>query len=180
MIELNDFPDEPRVRVLICKDCMTAEELPNFEGRPENDFALKAALEPHRTPDGEPHRGRLYAGILQKLWRNPERRKAFVKQIWDGEGGQTTGMDPWVYNTVETLKEDAMACWKGRNSPIRCGDFHSDEKRLAPPTAEERKDAALGRYNPKKKGAGQVRFLCDYCVCRSQVEHEINAKNPNL
>lgn len=162
---------QPVVRVLICKDCRSSEELPNFEGRPENDFALKAAIEPHRFPDGTPHLGRLYGGILLVVWRKEEDRKELLKRIWEDEGH--TGMDPWVYPTIETLKEDAAKCWKQRNSPIRCGDFHSEKKMLAPPTSAERKDAELGRYKGKPSTA---RYLCDYCVCRMQVEREINEK----
>lgn len=168
----------PRVRVLICKDCGTTEELPDFAGRSENDFALKAAVEPHRTPDGEPHKGRLFTGILQRLWRNEEDRKELVKRIWNTEGA--TGMDSWVYNTAATLKEDAGQCWKKHGQPIRCSDFHSDSKRLSPPSQEERKDAGMKKLKVKEMAASQVRYLCDYCVCRMQVENEINSKNPNL
>jgi hypothetical protein len=159
------------MRILICHDCRSTEELPHFEGDSRNDYTLEYATQKHRFPNGEQHKGKLFRDIKVKHWESEDIRKDLLKRIWATQG--FTGLEPWVYSSVNTLKEDAMDCWSKRGRPQRCGDFHSEKKKLVPPSQNERGDAGLGKY---KASPGQTRYLCDYCVCRMQVENEINEK----
>src|ERR1044071_2138729 len=162
---------EELMRVLICRDCQTTEELPHFDGDPRDDSTLEYAVQKHRYPNGEAHFGKLFRDIKASHWGREDIRKDLLKRIWETQG--YTGLEPWVYSSVNTLKEDAAKCWQERQRPKRCADFHSDKKRLTPPTQEARRDADLGKY---KASPGPSRYLCDYCVCRMQVEYEINEK----
>ncbi|WP_159402754.1 hypothetical protein [Streptomyces sp. RTd22] len=42
------------IRLLLCKDCGSMEELPDYEGDPRQDFLLDTLVKRHRNPDGTP------------------------------------------------------------------------------------------------------------------------------
>lgn len=168
--------DEEWVRLLACRHCHSIDEVLDFQGDPGADVILEYATRKHNYPDGTMHpMARLYR-MPVKVW---ERNKEEVaKNIWKDNG--YTGLEPETYANINTFKQDAYKCWTDRLKPKRCADFHNESKRLTPPTQQLRRDAGLGKYRPEKLAAGQVRYLCDYCVCRMQVEHEINLKNPSM
>lgn len=170
--------DEEWVRLLVCTTCHSVDEVVDFQGDPGADLTLEMATRKHTFANGESHEfGKLYR-MQVRLWSREDIKQDILKRVWANSG--YTGMEPWVYSSVNTLKGDAYQCWKSKLKPKRCADFHSDSKRLTPPTQEERGDVGAPQYRTKKLAAGSVRYLCDYCVCRMQVEHEINSKNPNL
>lgn len=170
--------DEEWVRLVICLTCHSVDEAVDFQGDPGADLPLEMVTRKHMFPNGDSHEFAKLHRMLARQWNKEEIRQDVLKRLWAQQG--YTGMEPWVYANVNTLKSDAYKCWTSRLKPKRCADFHDESKRLTPPTRDERKDAGLGKYRTKKLAAGQVRFLCDYCVCRMQVENEINLKNPSL
>ncbi|MET7525652.1 hypothetical protein ACFYSJ_26175 [Streptomyces sp. NPDC005248] len=164
-----------QVRLLLCKDCHSTEVLPHFEGDPRQDTVLEYAVAKHQYPNGERHFGRLYPveGVEEDRWHSDSSaRDEILKRVWQEEGA--TGMEPWVCQAVDTLKDDAMQCWRSRNRPETCSDYHSDKNLLTPPTAGDRKSEGLPKWN-KSNPSGQ-RYLCDYCPIRSVNEQRMRAK----
>lgn len=159
----------PTLRLLVCRDCQSTDVLADFDGDPSHDSALEYVISKHEYPNGERHFGRLYRGIDEAQWNRPETQREILKQIWQQEGH--TGMDPWVYQAMDTLKADAMQCWRTRLRPKTCSDFHSDKKVLLPPTAADRKSEGLPKWSTKNAHA--QRYLCDYCPIRSVAEQKV-------
>jgi hypothetical protein len=162
----------PNIRILICKDCQSTETLPDFQGRPDDDVELEYALQKHEYPDRSRHlKGKLFI-VDEGVWSHPEAKEKILQKMWQDMGH--TGLEPWVYQAVDTLRADAMKCWRGRGRPERCADFHSDKKILTPPTQSERREAGMKKYD--KSNPAAQRFLCDYCPMRSVAEQEMRAK----
>lgn len=160
-----------KIRVLICRDCRSNEVLPDYEGDPARDEALIYATEKHQYPTGEKHYGDLYGGVTEEQWKNDETRDEILRRIWQNEGH--TGFDPWVYDTMETLKADAMLCWEKRLRPTTCADYRSESKRLVPPTADARRASGMGKY---KASAQHTQYLCNYCPINSVVEQKVRKR----
>lgn len=156
------------VRVLICRDCQSTEVLPDYDGDPAQDEALIYTAGKHQYPNGEMHFGRLYGNIAEEKWQNRETHDEILRRIWQQEGH--TGFDPWVYDTLETLKADAMQCWEKRLRPATCSDYRSESKRLVPPTADARKAEGMGKY---KASPQHTQYLCNYCPINSVVEQRV-------
>ncbi|MFE6745903.1 hypothetical protein ACFVGM_08640 [Kitasatospora purpeofusca] len=157
------------IRLLVCRDCRSAETIPDYHGDPKDDSTLEYAAAKHAYPNGERHFGRLYGGISEAQWGNSETQREILKRVWQEEGH--TGMDPWVYQAMDTLRADAMQCWRERRRPETCADFHSDTKILVPPTAAERRSEGLPKWS--KRNPHQQRYLCDYCPIRSVAEQKV-------
>lgn len=160
------------IRILICKDCQSTETLPDFQGRPADDVELEYACSKHAYPDGTRHLGGRLFTVDETVWNNREARDEILKQMWQKMGH--TGLEPWVYQAVDTLRADAMQCWRDRLRPTRCADFHSDKKILTPPTRAERKSEGMPKWDKNNRAA--QRYLCDYCPMRSVAEQEVRAK----
>ncbi|WP_167503124.1 hypothetical protein [Streptomyces malaysiensis] len=164
-----------RIRLLLCKDCRSAEVLPDYQGDPHGDTVLEYATAKHAYSNGERHLGRLYPvdGVDEDRWHSsPDIRDGILKRVWQEEGA--TGMEPWVYQAVNTLKADAMQCWRSRHRPETCSDFHSEKKRLVPPTAADRKSEGMPKWDTHNSSA--QRYLCDYCPIRSVNEQKMRHK----
>ncbi len=152
----------PVIRLLFCFNCTSIEELPNFEGRPENDTLLTITLEKHHSA-GVPHTGHLFTVPL-RLWTSEASRNEIIKQIKVGSGG-ISELDPDFYETKSQFGEDAMACFAAHQRPKgQCPDYKSDKKVLQPKTNEARKE--LGMPLLKDVG-GPKMFLCDFCPVKS-------------
>lgn len=151
----------PKIRLLFCLNCKTIEELPDFEGRPEDDVLLEITVERHQS-SGIPHAGHLMKVPLV-VWEIPKVREEIVKQIrQQGSSGLDVIM-PGFYDTKNNFFEDAMACYAAHMRPKgQCADFRTEKKRLVPKTHAERKEAGLaapGTTGPKV-------YLCDFCPVR--------------
>jgi hypothetical protein len=149
---------EPQIRLLVCKTCKTAEELPDWEGRPEDDVLLQISVERHQKP--EPHLGQLYKFPV-KYWARKEVKESIMNQI---RQGGSSGLDVFGTNFYETksqFAEDAMTCWGLHNRTLDCDDYKHDRKVLKPGTDQERKDAGLGAPTAAKV------YLCDFCPVKS-------------
>lgn len=162
---------EENVRLLVCLTCRSIDEVAFYDGPPGADRILEAATSRHRFLNDEIHELAPIFVVTVAAWK--KNKKEISKSIWERTG---EGLGAEHYNDIENFKKDAYQCWQSLQRPLRCADFHSDKKLLTPNTQEERKDAGLGKY--KVSSPSKARYLCDFCICRSQVEREIGeAKN---
>lgn len=149
---------EPQIRLLVCRTCKSAEELPDWEGPAEYDVLLQVSIERHQKP--EPHVGLLFKFPL-KYWTRTDVRESIMNQIREG----SKGLDVFgtnFYETKSVFQEDAMSCYALHNRPVgQCPDYKSDRKVLKPGTAKERKEAGLDTSMAPKI------YLCDFCPVKS-------------
>ena len=152
--------NEPMFRLLFCLVCQTLEELPPFDGAPEQDHLLAIACETHVFPSGEPHKGKLFVLPL-RAWAKPESRKEIIRQIKGGGSAGLAEIDDTFYDSRSTFMEGAMDCYKSHNKPKEgCSDWRIKEKLLVPNTVKERKAEGMARYQDE---AGPKTYLCDFC-----------------
>lgn len=144
------------LRLLICRDCRSIEELPDFDGPPEYDVLLEHLTEAHVYPNGEKHFGNL-AVVAIAQWRNPDMQQEIVRQI----GSRTTGMDSEFYATKNTYEEDALKCYRQHGRPEgSCIDFKDERKRIGNP----HKELARNWHDHPFKV-----YLCQFCPVASWV-----------
>lgn len=160
--ELTD--NGPQLRIFYCWNCRVFDELPDFQGRPEDDTLLAILVERHQSA-GVPHHCTPFK-IGVKLWSNPRIQQAIIKQIREQTNGGLDMLDPTYYSTRSMFYEDAMKCYAEHNRPKdSCGDWKSDKKRLLPNTAAERREAGLA----SPAAGGTKVYLCDFCPMKSVV-----------
>lgn len=151
-----DQEQEPYLRLLVCRTCKTIDELPPFDGRPEDDVLLEITVQRH----GQDHVGLLY-NVSELHWRSDTLREEIKKQI---VAGGSPGLDVFgtgYYSTRMQFHDDAMKCWSEHLKPKgQCPDYGSERKRLLPDTAAERKDAGLAK--PSRSPGTRV-YLCQFC-----------------
>jgi len=152
--------DEPMIRVLVCRNCKTIEEMPDYDGDPEYDTLLNILVAKHQKPTE--HIG-LLLKFPVKYWAVPKIQEAIVAQI---KGG-SSGLDAFqtnFYSTKNQFAEDAMECFRDHLRPKgQCADYKSDKKLLKPDTDAERKEAGLA----KSGKTGPKVYLCDFCPVKS-------------
>lgn len=156
----------PLLRLLRCMVCETWEELPDYEGRSDQDYLLEIALQKHVFPSGEPHVGKLFK-VPVSSWAKPEQRKGILDQLGAGSRG-LDDLDPEksFYDTKMTFAADAMDCWKSRLKPNECNDYESEKKRLLPDTAKERKELNLPK--PEHLDGPKI-YTCHFCPVHTNV-----------
>ena len=170
-IEVRD--EGPKIRLLYCYQCKTIEELPDFEGHPDDDVFLELAIEKHESA-GIRHSGFL-SKIGVKLWSQEKFRKEIIKNLRDRVGGGLADIDPDYYTTKATFFEDAMKCYSAHLRPKEgCPDWRSESKKLVPKTHAERKE--LGLPDPGKENSTNV-FLCDFCPVKTHVVTQMRKKS---
>jgi hypothetical protein len=151
---------EPMLRLLVCRNCKTIEELPDYDGDPEMDTLLQVLISKHQKPDA-------HIGVVIKcpvrFWIVPKIQENIIKQI---KGG-SEGLDAFqtnFYATKNQFAEDAMTCFSDHLRPVgQCPDYKSDKKLLKPDTDAERKEAGLEKAGKK----GPKIYLCDFCPVKS-------------
>lgn len=154
-----DERKEPQMRLLLCRHCKSLEELPDHEGRPEDDVLLQIAVERHQNP-GCQNAGQLFKFPV-KYWMIDRARNQILEQI---KAGGSSGLDvvaQGYYATRSQFGEDAMQCWALHNRTTDCGEYKADRKLLKPNTVAERKDAGLGM------DTAPTIYLCDFCPVKS-------------
>lgn len=154
----------PKIRLLYCYNCKSIEELPDFEGRPEDDHLLEILVEKHQSA-GIPHTGFL-SKIGVKIWSQEKYRKEIIKNLRDRVGGGLADIDPDYYTTKATFYEDAMKCYNLHLRPAEdCSDWRAKNKRLIPKGTDEiRKE--IGLESAAKSASTNV-FLCDFCPVKT-------------
>jgi hypothetical protein len=159
----------PDMRVLWCLVCDTLEELPLFDGDPEQDGHLAYLLQNHQFPSGEPHKGHLFR-VPQLQWENTEIRRRIIEQFKGGGSKGIAEFDETFYDVKDTFKEDAMTCFNKHLRPKgACPDYKSEKMMLLPNTKAERKDAGLP---DPKRAPGPKQYLCSFCPVDSFYAHK--------
>ena len=153
------------VRLLVCLDCKTLEEVPDYQGPPEGDVLLEMVASRHEGPrpvegskvtDRLPHdHGQRHIGNMMvidpKDWADETKRKEILRQA----GKEVTGLDQDFYDTRNTFIEDAGKCFNAHQRPKDfCIDWHNESKRLS---------------DPMKNPQAPKVYLCDFCVVSSRV-----------
>jgi len=172
-----EIKDEgPKIRLLYCYNCKTIEELPDFEGNPDDDVLLQVLVDKHESA-GIKHAGFL-SKIGVKLYSRPEVKKQVIKNLRDKVGGGLADIDPDYYTTKATFGEDAMKCFNLHLRPVEgCYDYKTEKKRLVPKGTDElRKD--LGLDTAAKSQSTKV-YLCDFCPAKTFVVEQ-NRKKAGL
>lgn len=149
-----------KLRLLICHTCRSIQEIPDFQGRPEDDVLLEHLLVAHRFPDGNEHFGKL-AEVLRADWEDSVRKAAIIEQIKAAVGG-TTGMPSEWYATKDTYAEDALKCYAKHGRPKEgCIDYCDSSKRI---------------QNPSRAGweGGPRVWLCNFCPVESYIQMREN------
>lgn len=163
LIGKREMHDGPVLRLMLCLECNTIDELPPHDGPPETDVLLELAAEKHEYPSGERHKGKLFILPVQ-TWADQSQRKAILDQLKVGGSRGLDELDPegQYYETKMQFHEDAMKCYEYhlRPSDPGCADYESEEKRLLPKSHKERKE--LGLPDPANSGAPKV-YLCHFC-----------------
>jgi hypothetical protein len=162
-------PNEPHMRLLVCKKCKNIDEVPQYEG-PEGgensadyDFTMRFFVDQHI--DKGCKRDDFITYILPtKYWIVPKVKESIIKQI--NEGAQ--GLDVFgtnFYATKDNFTSDAMTCWTREHKSTKdCNDYKSEIKVLSAGTEAERKSGGFGAYKGKKV------YLCDFCPVKSIVQ----------
>lgn len=164
------------MRLLICSDCKTIEQIPDYEG------PLELALVP--GPDGNlierevppqgadvhldhiaaPHSRGEHTGNLVHIpdeqWDIKKVREDIVRQIQEALAGGTTGLDPAAYALKDTFTEDALKCFAAHNRPKDgCIDWHDRSKRIGNPLLDWSDKKMLKQVGAKPK----KQYICDFC-----------------
>lgn len=155
-----------KIRLLICKTCGSAEELPYYEGPVTYDTWLERAVNNHPNHVA----GGLFNIDVKQFWNTPERRKITLEQLYKQLEipGTGPGLGDKFYELKSTFLDDAMSCWKGFNrttDPGHC-DYFKENKRILPDTKADRKDLGL---DPKDRPNA---FLCQFCPVHSLVQQK--------
>lgn len=150
----------PQLRLLVCRDEKTIDELPNYEGNPRDDVLLSDLLmKNHIYESGTTHEVALIK-VPAKLWRDPKIQKRIVEQLSAGaskgleemEGGED------YYGTRNTYQEDALRCFNRHQRPKQgCIDYQNPDKRIGNPTSEGWK-------------SGPRVYACNFCPVQAWVD----------
>lgn len=159
------------MRLLFCTRCKTLEELPDFTPlhKEHVDPLLEELVMRHNVRDPMAHGGEetLPLSVMvvdEKTWA--ENKDEIIKGI-KAKHPKTADDADFVLDSVNTFKEDAMACYNRHRRPEQCVDYRDSSKRIGRPTEEGRR-AMKGL--PKQNDP----FLCDFCPCQTRVQTEIN------
>jgi hypothetical protein len=166
---------DEQVRLLLCLNCKTVEDLPDYTGHPDGDTLLQHLIDVNHTDrnSGTTHVGNLVR-IPKKAWDVDSERKQILAKINEGANGGETGLGSSFYGLKETYKDDAMSCWKQHNRNPACGDYMSEKKVLG--VSQDVKDAwsAAGQKRPKNFGAKE--YLCRFCPVHSMAIQALREK----
>lgn len=150
----------PVVRLLVCKDEKSIEELPDFKGAPKDDVLLEDTVSRHMY-EGVTHEVALIK-VPVKWWNDKNIQPKLIKQISDGgskglaeiEGGED------YYGTRDTYREDALKCFQRHHRPdAGCLDYQNPDKRIGNPTSEGWK-------------TGPRVYACSFCPVQAWVDRK--------
>lgn len=168
------------MRLLVCRECKTVDELPDYEGPVEGDTVLSFFVDEHNL---RRHHGDYAANlvsvtdpVLLDAWKNPLQRLEILQQIEWKMGvklhDEDLGFGGEYYATRSTYMEDAAKCFAAHRRPVDgCIDWKSDSKLLQHPTPEGQ---AWSREHYKLNS--KMPHLCDFCVVKTGVQTQVFAK----
>lgn len=149
------------MRLLMCLECRSLEELPDYSGPSEGDVLLEELAGRHEFAPGYPHHGNLIA-IKDEDWANEKWRKDVIKQLWSDAGH--TGLEPEFYETKNTFQDEAMKCFSAHMRPQNgCIDWKDKAKRLGNSMLDDDDRAVAKEHGLKRKRAV---YLCDFCPAK--------------
>jgi hypothetical protein len=167
--------------LFICFQCKEINEIPDYiPADADKDTRIGYLAETHirRHPSVEDRIITDWASlgsVPTKNWEQADYRKQIVEKIMESHG--RTGFEKSFYDTVDTFRGDALACWKRHNRPAykdntspKCADYLDKSKELKPDTAVERKAAGLPKYDDVKI---RPAYLCQYCPYHQTVVQEV-------
>lgn len=160
------------VRLLQCWVCKTVEEIPDFEGLPEDDHVLQYVDEKHGGETQQPHH-RALLRVEKAHWENRQIRRRIHTQMW----ADTKGFVPEYYAVRDTLREDAGKCFAAHRRQVPCIDYQDRSKRLGNPAARMRKELSKEMKRDFTGGGPKV-FLCSYCPVQGYVDRAKLELNP--
>jgi len=153
---------EEKIRLLFCSTCGSIDELPMFDGPPDQDTLAEYLLnDKHTFPSGQRHVSPFngFAVVAKKEWDNPTYRKAIIDKANETiKAGGSEGLGREFYDSRNTFAEDAMTCWKKHNRTKNCGDYRSKKMLIYPDTKALRKEAGLAPRPTYAKN-----YICDHC-----------------
>jgi hypothetical protein len=164
-IRVDPIPAEDKtfVRLLVCHDCRSIDQVPDYSGPAEHDYYLKYRCDQHNT-NGHPHRG-----ILIKVEDRDAVIDATIDEVEEAVRqhmpGTGEGLGQVMYDLRDNYMAEAMSCWKQHNRTTNCDEYRSDRKRLWIDTKAERKEEGL---STNKRDRPNI-WLCDHCPVHSEV-----------
>lgn len=148
----------PEIRLVVCKDCKSIEELPPYGGPVTKDILLEDTLSRHMT-EWSTHEVALIK-VPESYWKNDKVRDRIVKQISQGGSKgieELEGAEDY-YGTRDTYREDALKCFDRHQRPkAGCIDYQNPDKRIGNPTSEGWK-------------TGPRVYACNFCPVQSWVD----------
>lgn len=165
------------MRLLLCRECKTLEEIPDYEGPVELDHLLNELVRRHNEKDAQyPEDKKPHDGPVATLMKVENRdwelhRGAILERMRSKDQGFG---EPWIQEAHNTYKEDAHRCWiahrkPGRDDTLDCPDYRSDNRRIGRPTPEGRK-VVKELYKLKVKDP----HICDWCPYETTVQTRKN------
>lgn len=149
------------MRLLMCIECKTLEELPDFNGRPEDDVLLEELISRHQFTEGYPHHGNLIS-IEDDKWADTVWREATIRQLWSDAG--YTGMEPEFYASKNTFQEEAAKCYAAHRRPKDgCIDYKDRSKRIGNSLLDDDDKRVRAEHGLKRR---QTVYLCDFCPAK--------------
>lgn len=127
----------PQLRLVVCKDCKSIEELPPYDGPVQKDILLEDTLSRHMT-EWSTHEVALIR-VPESYWRNKPVQDRIVQQISQGgsRGIEELEEAQDYYGTRDTYREDALKCFNRHQRPKEgCIDYQNPDKRIGNPTSE--------------------------------------------
>lgn len=165
-------PNEPHMRLLVCRKCKSIEEVSQYDGpeggenSAEYDHYLRFFVDQHMEKACKKDDWLVYH-LPTKYWIIPKVKEAIIEQIKEGAKGLDV-FGTQFYDTKSNFSADAMNCWMREHNQTRdCADYKSEKKILKPGTEKER--MALGM---EKESSGPKVYLCDYCPVKSIVQEK--------
>lgn len=145
------------IRLWVCRECKSIEELPPYDGDPRNDILLEEIASRHMT-EWRTHECSLVK-VPENYWKTEKIRDQIVKQLSQGGSKGLAEIDEDYYATKDTYREDALKCFDAHHRPkgADCIDWKDSSKRIGNPTREGWK-------------TGAKVYLCHFCPVRAQVE----------
>lgn len=163
-------PNQPHVRILVCHSCKSLEEIPDFQGPPEQDQLLTYKVAQHTPAANMPeHRANLFR-VPEEQWDKEEVRTEIIHRLTLAAApGEGAGLGTAMYDLKGNFADDAFKCWTQEHhrptDPGKC-DYHGKSKALYVDTKAERKAAGMDT----SLSARPKHFLCDYCPVQSIVD----------
>lgn len=177
-------PDEPQVRLLVCRKCQSVEEIPDYEGPVEGDALLERVVSKHQKdcgaamvggekPEVASQQDRFLVKVKREDWNNERIKKEILNRL----SMSGTGFEEKVYGVKNTWQADAMECFNAHRRPEQCIDYKDKSKRIGNGflTDEEKslkKSSGLFTGLTQRRQQQTV-FLCDFCPVKSGVQTKV-------